>query len=348
MRANIYVVLFVMISVSLIGSASNKVDIAGAVADLGMNQFSWDHSNFAGLFYDLDKNIGTERLTFRLSSISENSSSTLSDIEDAEGYRGVVYQTEAQTVNFKFKPWGQYYVIGFLGDRDFAAYSRQTTAAMSASNVAVPILYNKSENTNLMTNEQLSTVLMDDDSEMAISSDNPLKLKEGYELFLNGIDTDSKGVLLELRKNNQTVDTNIVRLSMDSATTSDQTYYFKTDLGATKDIVIIAVHLKDAIKTDSKANAIIDGIFQISDSPISIKVDQQYDKLSIRTVDPTSMAITMDNKDNQIVLAKNVDIPLMKNFHVRTADQSTVNAEIPLRYYIYKEVSCDCQDAISS
>lgn len=353
MRANvhapIFVMLLVMISVSLICSASNKIEISGAVADLGMSQFTWDHSNFAGFFYDINKNIGTETLTFSLSGTdSENSSSALSDVENAYGNRGVLYQTAAQVVNFKYKPWGQYYVIGFLGDRDFAAYNRQITSTMSEANITVPVLHNKSVNRNLMANEQISTVLIDDDSEKAISSDNPLILKEGYQLFLKGIDTDSKGVLLELRKNNQTINTNIVRLSKDSATTSDQTYYFKTDLGATKDIIIIAVHLKDAIKTDSKANAIIDGIFQVSDNPISIKVDQQFDKLSIRTVDPNRMTITMDNKDHQIVLAKNMDISLMENFHIKTADQSTISADRPLRYYVYREAICHCQESIPS
>jgi len=37
--------------------------------------------------------------------------------------------------------------------------------------------------------------------------------------------------------------------------------------------------------------------------------------MSIRTVDPTALAITMDNRDNQIILSKNKDISLMKDFH---------------------------------
>lgn len=352
MRANMHLVPIVMLSAIILASpismASDNIEIRSTIHNLGESMVVWDPSTFAGLFYDINKNIGTETFTLIPSGLSENiSTAILSDFPDATGNRGVVYQTVAQGINFKHKAWGQYYIIGFLGDRYFAGYSSQITSAVSAANVTVPALYEKSVNRNLMANEQLSNILIDDDSEKAITSDRPLELEEGYELLLNGMDSDSKGVLLELKKNNQTVDTNIVRISMDKGAVSDQTYYFKKDLGATKGIVIIAVHLKDAVKTDSKVSAIIDGVFQISDRPISIRANQQYDKLRVRTVDPNGMSLTMDNKDNQIVLGRNMDILLIKNFHIRTADQSTISAVSPLRYYIYKEVSCDCQDTTS-
>jgi hypothetical protein len=63
--------------------------------------------------------------------------------------------------------------------------------------------------------------------------------------------------------------------------------------------------------------------------------------MSVRNVDPTSMTITMDNKDNQIMLSKNKDIPLMGKIHIKTADQDGTDAA-PLRYYIYSEETCEC------
>ena len=75
--------------------------------------------------------------------------------------------------------------------------------------------------------------------------------------------------------------------------------------------------------------------------PTSIKPDQQFGIMSIRTVDPTALAITMDNKDNQIILSKNKDISLMKDFHIETANQNVIDETDPLRYYLYKEAKCD-------
>ncbi len=78
------------------------------------------------------------------------------------------------------------------------------------------------------------------------------------------------------------------------------------------------------ICADTNTNtATADGVFQISDTVTPLKPNQQYDKMSIRNVDATSQIITMDNKDNQIVLSKNKDIVLMQNIHIKTANQDT-------------------------
>jgi hypothetical protein len=52
------------------------------------------------------------------------------------------------------------------------------------------------------------------------------------------------------------------------------------------------------------------------------------------------MTITMDNKDNQITLGNNMDIPLMGKIHIRTANQDPIDAANPLRYYLYSEEPC--------
>jgi hypothetical protein len=116
----------------------------------------------------------------------------------------------------------------------------------------------------------------------------------------------------------------------------DKTYYYMRDIGDTSDIVTIAVHFKNCIQGPGKGSATIDGIFQISDTSVSIKADQNYGKMSIREVNPTEKTIKMDNKDNQITLSRNRDIPLMEKIHIKTADQDAT-ANDPLRYYIYSE-----------
>ena len=119
---------------------------------------------------------------------------------------------------------------------------------------------------------------------------------------------------------------------------SDQTYYYKTALGATSDIIQIAVHFKNAFAGSDTNIATVDGEFQVSDTVMPLKSEQQYDKMSIRTVDATGMTVTMDNKDNQITLSKNKDVVLMQNIHIKTADQDGT-AATPLRYYIYKKIT---------
>jgi S-layer protein (TIGR01567 family) len=324
-------------------SGLDKLEARGQVTDLGAANFKWDFKNFAGFYYDVDKNIGLEEVTFTLSGVDDaRSTATLTDQPDANNNRGIVYKSTAQKKNFKFKPWGSYWVIGFLADRYFAAFNDEQTQAMKDAapvELKAPYLYDKSKNRNLMTNEQLSSILIDSATETIITSDAPLKLAEGYELALKYV--NGTQALLELSKEDQLVDTKIIQPSIAGATMDDKTYYYKRDIGDTADIVTMAVHFKNCIQGPGKGSATIDGVFQISDTPVSIKADQKYGKMSIREINPIDKTIKMDNKDNQITLSKNKDTLLMTNVYIRTADQVATAAD-PLRYYIYKKYTEPC------
>jgi S-layer protein (TIGR01567 family) len=335
-EAGFVFLIAIMISVA----AAGNVEVKGMTTNVGVPEFTWDNATFPGFYYDMSKNLGAETITFRLSGATPTGA-TLSDQPDANYYRGVVYQTMAQLKNFKYKPWGQYDVIGFLGDQYFAAYDPTVTVAVTNAGEYVAFLYDASKNRNVMTNEQISKVLIDNNTEMLINSSSPLKLAEGYELAIKSINVNETKVMLELRKNGQSVDTKIIQPTIDNSKMADQTYYYKASLGNTADIIQIAVHFKNVFHGDNKDSATIDGIFQISDTPMQLKSDQQYGKMSIRNVDATGMTVTMDNKDNQITLSKNKDVLLMQNIHIRTADQDGT-AATPLRYYIYSEEPCKC------
>jgi S-layer protein (TIGR01567 family) len=146
---------------------------------------------------------------------------------------------------------------------------------------------------------------MDGDDEITITPDTPLKLAEGYKLNITAI--DNTGMFLELTKNGEVVDSALRLPSKTGATMGDKTYYYKKDMGNQKDLVIIAVHFKDAVTIGSKTAAVVDGIWQISETATEVKVDTEYGKMRIATV--TADTITMDNKDNTITLSKNKDMP---------------------------------------
>jgi len=321
-------------------SISDEEIIRSTFYNLGNAEAIWDYSNFAGFYYDIDENIGTESITFYPSAVSgEKSTATLSDEQDANGIRGVVYTTTAQAAKFKFKGWGKYDVIGFLADKYFAAYLPDVTTDVTNAGATVAYLYDTSKNRNLMTNEQISKVLVDDNTERTFTSANPLVLQEGYQLAVKSIDTDGNKLYVELTKNGQEVDDFSIQPSITNAGMADKTYYYKTSIGDTADIIQIAVHFKNAFRGIDTNIATVDGIFQISDTPTSIKVDQCYDKMSIRNVDAANKTIKMDNKDNAITLSKNRNIVLMQNIYIKTADQDDISVANPLRYCIYKKIT---------
>jgi len=334
---SVAVILSVLANVS---AASDDVEVRGQVTNLGVPEFAWNALNFPGFFYDADENIGTEQITFLLTDI-QYSTAILNGDSDASGNYGITYTTTAQSTNFNFKPWGRYNAIGFLGEKCFVSYNSDAVENAKDDQESQPYLFENSQDKGLLENLQLSRVLIDLNSEQIIASNKPLMLEQGYELHIKNVDASSDVATLELTKGSQIIDTGIVAPSRLHATLSDKTYCYKADLGNAKGIVQIAVHFKNAFNSSEGGIAAVDAIFQVSDEPISVMPDEIFDVMQVANVDTTTNTITLDNKDYRIFLKKNMDMPLMQNIHIKTANQEDANETNPLRYYIYKDISCN-------
>jgi hypothetical protein len=62
----------------------------------------------------------------------------------------------------------------------------------------------------------------------------------------------------------------------------------------------------------------VDGIWQISDSPVDIAKGTEYDKTTIQNVSPAT--IVMEDENNDITLSKNMEISMMPGVNIKTAD----------------------------
>ncbi len=302
--------------------AVSAVEIRGPVANVSDDEspYTWGSQDFAGFYYDIDDDLGTETITLTI---------TGEALDD--DFDGVVYETTAQKNDFEYEEWGYYYTIGFLADEYFAAYVEGSEEDA--------YLYYDSEDENLMVDEKLSRVLYDDDEEYTFTTGTPLKLKDGFELAIQAIDLEGDKVYVELLKDGAVVDSAVVEPSKDNPTMEDKTYTYTIDMGDTEDIVVIAAHFKNAFRGAEQDLATVDGIWQISDEITDVEEDTEYGKMTIQTVDSDDMYIMMDNEDSKITLSKNRDVSLMENIRIRTADQDEISAEDPLRFYIYKEIT---------
>lgn len=296
----------------------DSVEIRGPMSEVRNGaSYTWGAQEFPGLYYDIDKGTGNESINLK---ITDN---TLNEKD------GIIYTTVAQKDNFKFRDWGEYWNMGFLGENYFAGYIDNDNY----------YLYKASEDANLMLDEKLSPILEDQKDEYIFTSGSPLKLKEGYELIIQSIDSNGGKVYVELRKDGNTVDTSIVEPSKEGASEADKTYTYRKNIGSTKKIVLIAVHFKDAFRSANLDLATVDGIWQISDSPVNIKTGTKYDKMTLQVVDPYQKYIMMDNRDYKILLQRNRDVPIMGNIRIKTADQKNIDEQEPLRFYIYKKIT---------
>ena len=313
--------LVMLLASAMAVSAVDKVEIRGPVATVQEMSYTWTPAEFAGFFYDIDDDIGTEEITLTI---------TNRNVLDED--TGVIYTTRTQAKDFDFEAqaglesWGQFLTIGFLADEYFAGY------------VDGGYLARQSTDVNLLRDEHLSQVLMDDDEERTFTSGTPLKLAEDYELAIQAIDLDGNKVYVQLMKNGAVVDSAVVEPSKPNAGTADKTYVYKKDLGDTKKVVVIAVNFKNAFRGATVDLATIDGIWQISDTTKEVTKDTKYGRMTIDEVTTTN--IRMNNDGERITLSKDRDIALMENVRIKTADQEAT-AEDPLRFYIYKQVTIE-------
>ena len=303
-------------------------EIRGRVAEVvDGSEINWDTTNFPGFFYDLDNNLGAEKITMKIAG---------NLLDDSSSPKGIVYRTDAQENAFKCQDWGSYYSIGFLGDKYFAGYIGKKSA-----------LWESSDEKNLMVSGQISKVLLDSDIETPINSGSSLALEDGYELRINSIDRYGRKVLLTLAKDGSEVDKDKVVVLGNEDRWS---YLYKKNIGSANNIVTIAVHFKNAYSSTEANLVTIDGIWQISNMATGIETGTRIDKMTISNVDfrEGEMSIEMDNRDNPITLSKNKNALLMRNFHIKVADQDDVTANNPLRFYIYKAATIETTTPESS
>jgi len=325
--------LILATGVLLILTSIASADVS-ACSNLGYPTYNFSCSNFKGFYYDNDHGICTETLALRFSNITaDKSSATLSGRPDQLGMCGVTYWTTAYPKNFAFKLWGQYETINFLGYPCLAAYDGVLTSAMIAAGEPVAFLANRSTNANLLASKNISRILMDTGNQTTITSASSLKLMEGYQLALKGVDSQGNKVYLELSKNGQVVESKVISPSMPNAKMAEKTYYYSGLPG----LVTIAVHFKNAFSGTNGPAATVDGIYQISDTPIQIRIGTQYDKLSVKAVDSASKEIILNNRDNQITLTKGKSTGLFGKLYLQTAIQPIVNALHPLGYCLVKK-----------
>jgi len=311
--------MMLLLATAMVVGAVDTVEIRGHVAT---DSDTWTADDFAGFYYDIDDNIKTEELT-----------TTVTDRKLLEP-DGVVYNTKAMADGFDFDAWGEFLVIGFLADKYFAGY----VDAEGTDDV----LFEESDDENVLADEQLLKILVDNDDEMTVTSGTPLKLEEGYELGIKSIDIDGNKVYLELSKDGAVVDSKVISPSADNADMKDKTYYYKKDVGDSKDVVIVAAHFKNAFRGADQDLATVDGLWQLSDTATDVSENTEYDKMTIQTV--TDNSIMMNNEDNDITLSNDKDISLMEGVRIKTADPSSDEGDV-LRWYIYKEVTIEGEGA---
>ncbi|MBZ0175822.1 MAG: S-layer protein domain-containing protein [Candidatus Methanoperedens sp.] len=259
-----------------------------------------------GFYYDLDKGIGEETLQLAAPLAG---SRTIPD-------GGLLYRTTPQEVSFGYDGFGSYDVIGFMADKYFAGYTTNSRPPGPTTSID-PI--------SIIASGQLHKILIDDDAQRTFSVGGNIALKEGYVLKATDIDLNARTILLSLLKDGAEVD--VAPLS------AGQTYVYTKDTGGS-DIPLILVRFDNVFSGQEIQSAFIKGLFQISESYVTINAGNRFGKMVVRSVGTDN--IQMSN-DGSISLSKGTNESLMGNITVKVGD-TTDNS---LRFYFAVDVTSE-------
>lgn len=249
--------------------------------------YTWTPLIFSGFFYDMDDKVGTENLTVHLTSETSRSIAE----------HNLKYDTKVQPINFKFKDWGKYQVIGFMADKYFAGYS--------GTNVL-------DKDLSLINDGQLRQVLIDNNDERTIVQGSVMPLEEGYELRIKQIDVNGNKVYLALAKDGKEIDSKVVS----PGTLKSSTYQYKVTISG-EDTPIIMAHIPSVFAGSESGIVTVDGLFQVSDTYKSVEDGDKYGKMKVVGVSDTG--VTMDNTDS-VSLGKGKTVNIFGNVSFQIAD----------------------------
>ncbi len=258
--------------------------------------YSWNPMSFSGFYYDIKDDVGTENITITLNSYSDRTINK-NDLD---------YSTTPQEVSFGYTGFGKFQVIGFMADKYFAGYTKNTTPPNPKPSVTF-------DGKSVIASGQLHRVLMDDDTKKTISVGSTMTLQEGYVLKAVDIDMSARTMLLSLLKDGNEVDT--------TPLSAGETYVYTKKVGSVSDLPLIMVRFDSVFSGKEVQAAFLKGVFQISETATTVKSGDKFGRMEVGTVSGTR--IEMSNSED-ISLSTGSTVDLMGNVKIKVADNSSV------------------------
>ncbi|WP_340820239.1 S-layer protein domain-containing protein [Methanolobus sp. WCC4] len=271
-------------------------EIRGTVE--GDGPASWDYSSFAGFFYDLDDNQGTESLEIFTSDLADGQRTIAED--------ELVYNTSIVQVDYEgaFDDDTQYPVMGLFAEK------------------YVPVADDAPD--------QLVKLLLDNDDKYTLRTGSALELANGYELTAKQIDVEGDKVWMELSKDGEFIEDEVVDVSNTSV--DGETWSYDVDVADEDDVVVFKVFITDVFQGQVDSLAVVEGIWLVDyENVLEIESADEFGELEVDNIGSTF--ITMNNTGSMTLGPDDtVDIAEGMKFKVANDDDN-------LRYYPFVEVT---------
>ena len=274
----------VFVSSASAAASVNTVEVRSPVysgSALSGLTVDFDYTEFAGFYYDIDDNIGSETLSIDPTMVTDPRT-----IDE----NGLTYRSDIQNIGYAYDDWtGEFPKMGFLA-QDYVPVNDQP--------------------------DVLSKLLLDSDDKYTLRVGQSLDLGEGYTLTPKQIDVEGDKVWLELAKDGVYLDDQVITVT-DSDVENSTWDYEEDDVGGEDDVVIMRAHVNEVFQGQTDSLAVIEGLWLISNEPMEIESDDTFEALEVTTIGDSSLTLT--NKDD-ITLTKNKEIAIAGNMFFKTAD----------------------------
>ena len=262
-------------------------EIRGTVSDFSNPDYivtEWTPLNFEGFYFDINNDYITEsiRITTDL-----NTTRTID--------RGqLIYTANATETEFAFSRWGNYTILGFMGEKYYAG-----------------------PNGNLLHGGNLSRVLVDSDERRNMRVGQSLALEEGVSVRVDQIDINGRSALLIVERDGRELWSDVVP--------TGSHLNFTTGSGANR-TTFVKVHVESVFMGTESSLVTISGVFQASQNLTRIERGTTYGRMEVVTVNRNG--IVLENRE-RITLDRGNDVEFMTvgnntTMFFRVGDNSTL------------------------
>ena len=291
---------------------AQEVEIRGEIQNFTTQTdiIEWNAYNFAAFFYDIDENIGPEKLTILNCSLSDTQRTIPEGsliYETAPVYQDYeLYENRGLTVESN-DPAGDsgYYVEGWMAEKYITVDGNA---------------------------DQLVKLLVEfeDDDKKTMRMGEPWQLGGGFTLTAMQIDLEGSKVLFQLTKDGEVLDDEVV--STDS-TKQDCVYTYTADIGNEDDVPVFSCYV-DAVFRGTDSNIVqIMYVFLTDNNVLEIDSGDSYGIMEVQTA--SHSAIVLENEDDTVDLDTDSRERIMGNMYFIVAD----NDDPVLRFYPMVEIT---------
>ena len=325
-RMNILIALAVVAAMVLVAPAgAETVEVRGEVVDAASQiaPFTWTARNFAGFYYDSDRDLMSEALTTEVA---------VPDTIDAGDLTYDAYRVKSGYTNPEI---GEYFAIGWFGTKYMAVNGKPY--------VISPIILE-----------------MDKDDKKTLAVGQEWVLGNGYSLIVRQIDLEGDKIWLELARDGVEVTSSIIclrngggygdefcnRMTISgfpgayTAVVEDvgttRTFVYRKDVGSENSVPVFSVYV-DCIFRGTDANIVqLKHAILIGDDPIRLS-GAEVGRLDVEAV--TAESVRLRNAQ-AISLEMDLDIHVAEGLWFHVADDLDEDLVVNYRYYPYIEHAC--------